>query len=314
MISLAIFNTFQQMCNAINDTAMPMWMILTANIINIFGNWLLIFGKLGLPELGLTGAGLSTLIARVVSMLGIIIIFFHAKRYRPYTIGYHDRSNPGELSVMRREVWTTSYPVMIQSGIECSLWSMGAVVSGWFGKIQLAAYQVVNTMAQLGFMTFISFGTAVSIRVSNYIGVKDLVGSRRITSAGLHLNMILATLACLIFIFFGRIIIRCFTPDAEVISSALLLIPPLVIYQYLDAIQLTFCNAIRGTSVVKPLLWISLISYVIVGMPVLLWFAKGLDLGNIGVYYSFDVVLMSAAILATIIFYRIIRTSSSKYC
>ena len=47
---------------------------------------------------------------------------------------------------------------MIQSGVECALWSMGAVVSGWFGKVQLAAYQVVNTIAQLGFMTYMSFG------------------------------------------------------------------------------------------------------------------------------------------------------------
>ncbi len=307
MIPLAVFNTFQQMSNAINDTQMPMWMILGSNLINIFGNWVLIFGHLGAPELGLAGAGVSTMVARWASMAGMVFVFLHYKRYRPYTYGYHERGGDDEMRRLRREVWTTSYPVMIQSGIECSLWSFGAVVSGWFGKIQLAAYQVVNTMAQLGFMTFISFGTAVSIRVANYIGVEDIRGARRITSAGLHLNIVLATVASLIFLLGGKWILGCFTQDADVIASAGMLIAPLVIYQYMDAIQLTYCNAIRGTSEVKPLLWISLSSYIIIGIPVLLWFAKGLDSGNIGVYYSFDVALFAASLIATLTFYHIIR-------
>lgn len=312
MIPMAIFNTFQQMSNAINDTSLPMWIILGANIINIFGNWVFIFGHFGIPEMGLIGAGLSTMLARWLAMIAIVIIFLRAKRYRPYSYGYHDRTDRDESNSIRKEVWVTSYPVMIQSGIECALWSMGAIVSGWFGKIQLAAYQVVNTIAQLGFMTFISFGTATSIRVANYIGVGDIKGARRITSAGLHLNLVLATLASLVFLIFGKWIIQCFSPDTYVLASALKLIAPLVIYQYMDAIQLTYCNAIRGTSEVKPLLWISLFSYIAAGMPVLLWFAKGLDLGNVGVYYSFDVVLLCASIAATLIFYRIIRRSSSK--
>lgn len=310
LIPLSVFNTFQQMCNGINDTRMPMWMILGANVLNIFGNWLFIFGNLGMPELGLAGAGISTMVARWASMIGIVSVFLKSGRYCPYWSGFHEVGRIQEMKKIRQEVWTTSYPVMIQSGIECSLWSFGAVVSGWFGKIQLAAYQVVNTMAQLGFMTFISFGTAVSIRVANYMGVGDIRGARRITSAGLHLNIVLASIASAIFLFAGKMIIGCFTPNGEVAASALLLIAPLVIYQYMDAIQLTYCNAIRGTSDVKPLLFISLVSYVVVGIPVLLLFAKGLGLGNIGVYYSFDVALFAASLIATLIFYRIMRRHS----
>lgn len=310
LIPLSVFNTFQQMCNGINDTRMPMWMILGANVLNIFGNWLFIFGNLGMPELGLAGAGISTMVARWASMIGIVSVFLKSGRYCPYWSGFHEEGRIKEMKKIRQEVWSTSYPVMIQSGIECSLWSFGAVVSGWFGKIQLAAYQVVNTMAQLGFMTFISFGTAVSIRVANYMGVGDIRGARRITSAGLHLNIVLASIASAIFLFAGKMIIGCFTPNGEVAASALLLIAPLVIYQYMDAIQLTYCNAIRGTSDVKPLLFISLVSYVVVGIPVLLLFAKGLGLGNIGVYYSFDVALFAASLIATLIFYRIMRRHS----
>ncbi len=307
MLPMSVFNSLQQTCNGFNDTAMPMWMILGANVLNIMGNYILIFGHFGFPEMGLAGAGYSTLFARYVAAVAIVLVFFSKRCYRPYVEGYRLKEKRGGL---RRLIWTTSYPVMIQSGIECFLWSFGAVASGWFGKIQLAAYQVVNTMSQLGFMTFVSFGTATSIRVANYTGTGDMRGVRRITLAGLHINLGLATLASLIFIFCGKWVVHCFTPDEAVIASALNLILPLVIYQYMDATQLTYVNAIRGTSHVKPLLWIALSCYMAVGVPVLLWFAKGLGYGNMGVFYSFDVSLAMSSIMSTLIFYSLLRRNS----
>lgn len=304
LLPMSVFNSFQQTCNGFNDTAMPMWMILGANVINIIGNYALIFGHFGMPEMGLAGAGLSTLVARYSAAIVLTFVFFYARRYRPYTRGFRIKGPHGAI---RRRIWTTSYPVMVQSGIECLLWSVGAIVCGWYGKIQLAAFQVVNTMAQLGFMTYISFGTATSIRVANYMGVKDYRGVRRITMAGLHLNLLLATLASAIFYLAGHWIIGCFTPDAYVIASAMTLVLPLIIYQYMDAVQYTYCNAIRGTSFVKPLLWIAVLAYLVLGIPVLFLLAKAMDLENVGVYYSFDVALMGAALFATVIFYRMMR-------
>ncbi len=309
MIPMSVFNSFQQTCNGFNDTQMPMWMILGANILNIAGNWLLIFGNWGFPEMGLAGAGYSTLIARYAAAVGITVVFFSAKRYHVYTLGFKLK---GDMRQIRRKIWETSYPVMIQSGVECFLWTFGAIVSGWFGKIQLAAYQVVNTIAQLGFMTYISFSTATSIRVANYTGQLDFKGVRKVVVAGLHLNLLLSTAASLLFLFGGYWLIGCFTPDQDVVASAMMLVVPLVIYQYMDAIQLTYCNAIRGTSQVQPLLWISISTYIAIGIPVLYIFAKVCGWGNIGVYYSFDVALMVASILATTIFYRIVRGLENK--
>ena len=181
------------------------------------------------------------------------------------------------------------------------------MVCGWFGKIQIAAFQVVNTMSQLGFMIFMSFGVATAIRVANYTGVNDFAGIRRATSAGLKINLVLAAAASALFWFGGTHIIHLFTPDAEVIASALLLIVPLVIYQFMAATQLTYINAIRGTSRVKPLLWISVVSYVVVGTPAMMLLAKVCDLGNVGVYYSFDIALVAAAVFAAIVYHRTLR-------
>lgn len=304
LFPMAIFNVCQQTANGVTDTSTPMWIILFSNVLNIIGNYLLIFGHCGLPELGLAGAGVSTVISRLAAMLAILLIFALKSRYRIYFEGI---KTSGSLSRLRKKVWITSYPVMIQSGIECMLWSVGAVVSGWFGKVQLAAYQVVNTISQLGFMIYMSIGVATSIKVANYTGQSDFTGVRRMTSAGLHLCLLLALIASLAFILSGRHLIGIFTPEESVITSAVALIAPLVLYQFCDATQLIFANALRGTSHVKPLLWISLISYVAVGIPALLSFAKFLNAGNVGVYYSFSVALGVAACLL----YRAFRKAVS---
>lgn len=310
LIPLSVFNCCQQTANGINDTATPMWMILGANVVNIFGNWLLIYGKLGCPELGLVGAGISTLTSRIVATVGIIAVFLLGKRYRPYMEGYRSAR---QLAPIRRKVWLTSYPIMIQNGVECFLWSFGAIVSGWFGKVQLAAYQVVNTIAQLGFMTYLSFGTATSIRVANFMGQRDIPSLRRITVAGLHINLVLCTVASLIFFFLGEPLIRVFTPDPAVIAVALLLVPPLILYQYGDAVQLTYACALRGTSVVKPLLWISLTSYVVVGVPFLLFMARTLGLEGQGIYLSYTGSLTLAAILLIRSYRRAVRSKEREF-
>lgn len=304
LFPMAIFNCSQQTANAMTDTASPMWIILASNALNILGNYILIFGMWGAPELGLNGAGISTLAARWLSVAGILLVFRFRRRYRPYMSCALQSSHVGHL---RREVWSISWPMMVQSGIEVGLWSLGAVVCGWFGKIQLAAYQVINTISQLGFMIFMSFGIAVSIRSANYTGVGDVTGVRRITMAGLHLNMVLATVASLVFFFLGPDLIVFFTPDADVLASARMLIIPLVLYQYGDAAQLTFANGVRGMGNARPFLWVALIAYILIGVPALFALAMGLGLGNMGVYFSFSFALFSAAVILYVAFRRTLR-------
>lgn len=306
---IAFFFVIVQCANGITYTSLPMWITFIMVILNIIGNYILIYGHWGFPELGLAGAGYATMVSRIIALLCIWIAFRFFKKFSYYQKGFLER---GHLGQIRRKVWNTSWPIMIQNGLECLLWSVGAVVVGWFGAVQLAAYQIVNTVGQLGFMIFMSFGTAVAIRVANFAGLNDEKGAGHSARAGVHINIFLATIVSIIFIFAGRELVMLFVdndPEAidsnAVIASALGLIVPLIVYQYNDAIQITMCNAIRGTSQVKPLMWISLVSYVIVGIPFLLLFAKVMDLGNIGAYWSFCVALLAACVMAVYIFRKI---------
>lgn len=326
LVACAIFSCCQQTANGVTDTATPMWIILAANALNIFGNWLFIFGKWGCPEMGLAGAGLSTLISRWFCVVAILAVFFTRRRYRPYMLGARTRvgegidplavSEPDSRKAKRHgakwRVWVTSYPVMIQSGVECFMWTFGAIVCGWFGTIQLASYQVILTISQLGFMIFMSVGVAIAVRVANFAGTNDVASMRSTAIAGLHLNLVLATLAMVVFYFAGPWLIDRFTDDPTVVAAALLMIPPLILYQYGDAIQLTYANALRGTSNVNPMLWISIIAYLVLGTPALLLFADPLGWKNVGIYYSFSVALFSAAIFYRIAFGRTLRRLTAR--
>lgn len=308
LIPMAVFNCLQQTSNGLTDTKTPMWIMLGANALNVLGNYLLIFGKWGFPELGLLGAGLSTLFSRLVSA-GLLIVFFaKAGRFRPY---WDECRRASGLRSERKTMWKTSYPVMIQSGLEVSLWSFGAVVCGWFGKVQLAAYQVVNTIAQLGFMVFMSFGVATSIKVANCTGQKDWVGVKRVAVAGLQINLLLATLACVVFYVGGAHLLGLFTADPDVIASGVALIIPLILYQYGDATQLTYANALRGTSNVKPLMYFAAVGYVLVGIPSLYLLGVTAGLHNVGVYYSFSIALFLMAWLFRRSFVNTVRREAA---
>lgn len=293
MIPMSIFNCCQQTANGLTDTATPMWIMIGGNILNIIGNYILIFGHFGAPELGLDGAGISTLTARWLMAAVIVAEFALRRRYGAVRRGCLTKAP----RTLYGKVWRTSYPIMVQSGVECMLWSFGAVVCGWFGALQLASYQVVNTIGQLGFMIYMSFAIASSIRVANFTGVHDMEGVKRTALAGLNIIMALATIASAFFLTVGSWIVSLFTTDPLVEAAAMPLIIPLVLYQYCDAVQLNYANALRGTSEVKPLLWVSVISYIVIGVPVLLFLACTLDMGNIGVYYSFSAALLAAAIM-----------------
>lgn len=290
----SLFYPCMQMAMGVTDTVSPMVIIVGGNLLNIAGNYMLIFGHCGLPELGLAGAGLSTLLARVACSAAMVWVVTCSRRYRPYRQGLRC---PVPVPGQRRELWRTSVPVMIQSGVECSLWGLGAVVSGWYGKEQLAAYQVVLVMGQLGFMTYMSFTTATSVRVANLTGRGDRPGILATARAGLRMILCLATLASLTFLLLGRGILSLFTSDSAVIGVGVTLVFPLVLYQYADAVQMTYVNALRGTSKVRPLIPISMLSYLLVGAPVMLFLASGLGMASAGVYYSFSVALALAAVL-----------------
>lgn len=301
MVPVALFNTFAQWAYAINRTRMPMWITLASNLLNIAGNYVLIYGHFGAPELGLVGAGISTLAARVFCPLMIICVFFMKHDYREYSRGFlsagFDRRRFGRLN-------RTSWPVALQMSFESGSFTAAAIMAGWIGAIELAAFQVILITGTLGFCIYYSMAAAVAVLVANASGLDDRRLMRRTAFAGYRILLFLAALSSLTFIFFGQQIMQLFTNDPLVVAAALSLIVPLVIYQLGDATQISFANSLRGTGNVMPMLWISFVSYIIVGIPATYILAFPAGLGVYGIILSFSVSLFLAAALFVWFFLR----------
>ena len=308
MVPVALFNVFAQWLFAINRTALPMWIILASNLCNIIGNYMLIYGHWGCPELGLIGAGYSTLFARVLCPVAVIVIFFCAKRFRLYRDGFIS-SSLSSLTI--GQINRTSWPVALQMTFESGAFTIAAVMAGWLGAISLAAFQIIVITGTLGFCIYYSMGSAVSVLVSNAAGLGDRTGMRRTAFAGYHIMLALATVSSLIFIFFEEAMIHAFTEDPEVIAATMVLIVPLVLYQLGDATQINFANALRGTSHVMPMIWIAFVCYIIGGIPATYLLAFTAGLGTYGIILSFSVSLFMAAALFLYFFMKSTREKAA---
>lgn len=304
IVPLALFNAFAQWAYAINRTRMPMWIILISNVVNIGGNYAFIYGHWGMPEMGLNGAGVSTLLARVFCAVAIIVIFCTRRDYGIYRAGLKSGKLTGRSL---KEITFTSVPVSLQMGFESGSFTAAAVMAGWLGALDLAAYQVTVILGTLGFCIYYSMGAATSIMVANASGVNDRKLMRRSAYAGYRIILTLATISSLIFFFLARPILTVFTSDPAVIALSLTLIFPLILYQLGDATQITFANALRGTSKVMPMMWISLISYVVIGMPATYILAFTCEMGLYGIILSFSVSLFIAGALFLYFFQRATR-------
>lgn len=308
LIPLAVFNVFAQWSYGIRNTAMPMWILLSANAVNIIGNYMLIYGNWGAPEMGLTGAGISTLTARIIAMVAIVAIFLIKRSNRTYRTGFSGRDTSDGQRMAK--VVRTSWPVALQMMFETGAFSLCAILAGWLGTVPLAAFQVIIIVGTLGFCIYYSIGTAITVQVSNDAGAKSLAACRRSAFDGYAVMLFFAAISSSIFILFGRQLMGLFSQDEAVLAVAGSVIFPLVLYQIGDATQITFANALRGTANVMPMLWIAFVSYVVVGLPSSYILALPAGLGVYGILLSFSLSLFLAAALFMRAF---IKTTGSKH-
>lgn len=304
LVFVMMFNSFKQFADGITDTKTSMWIMLSANLLNIIGNSLLIYGVWGLPALGLTGAGISTLASRIFMFVAFAILFFRKQSYRRYLVGYHRTTyNTGDLKVLNR----MGMMVGLQMGMETALFSISGVMIGWLGTVPLAAHQVVASISTLGFMVYYGVGSAVSIRVSNFFGRGDIAGVRRATLAGTHLLGLLAISVSVFFLLVREHIGWLYTSSEEVVNLVAVLMVILVFYQFGDSLQIIFANALRGVADVTSMAVISFIGYFVIALPVSYICGFVLDWGIEGIWVGYPVGLTLTGGMMCWLFYHFLR-------
>ena len=291
---IMLFNAFKQFFDGITNTKTPMWILLFGNVVNIIGNYLLIFGKCGMPELGLFGAGISTLIARMTMLALIIAVFFGNKSHRKYISGFFDgKITVTELKLINR----IGLPVALQMGMETASFSLTTIMVGWIGTTSLAAHQIMVTVGQLGFMIYYGMAATIAVKVSNYCGAGETADIRRVAAAGFRLITIMAIITSAVIYLLRNKIGGIFTDDTDVAILVSQLAIPFILYQIGDGMQSTYANALRGITDVKPVMLFAFIAYFIISLPSGYLFGFVLDWGLPGVWMSFPLGLTSAGIM-----------------
>ena len=302
---ITLFNAFKQFADGITDTKTSMWILLTGNVLNIVGNYILIFGKCGLPELGLLGAGISTLFSRMAMLAIFIYIFFRSKRYAQYAKGFMHGKVTGRE---QKELFGIGMPVALQMGMETASFSLATIMVGWLGTNALAAHQIMCTVGQLGFMMYYGMAAAVAVKVSNYNGTGDYPNIHRSADSGFHLILVMAVVASVLIYLFRHSIGGIFTDSNDVSLLVAQLTVPFILYQFGDGLQCNFSNALRGIADVKPVILYAFIAYFVISLPAGYIFGFIFDWGLPGVWMSFPFGLTSAGVMFYLRFRSRVRT------
>lgn len=299
-----LFFTFKQFFEGLGNTKMAMQITLTANVVNILVNYVLIFGKFGFPEMGLYGAGIGTLVSRIIMPILFSWYVFKNIRFKRYFILAHYQP------MIRQRVlslFKIGLPIGFQLIVEVSAFGIGAIMMGWLGEIPLAAHQVALGLATFTYMIALGVSQANTIRVSHQMGVKDYVSMRRASYASTHLVLVFMGVTALAFILGRNFLPWLFTTDAEVINIAASLLIVAAVFQLFDGLQVIMLSTLRGMADVTTPMFIAFIAYLLIGIPTSYVFAFLLNAGPQGIWYGYLVGLSIAGILFYLRFKRNLR-------
>lgn len=289
-----LFNAFKQFTDSITETRTSMWILLSGNLLNIIGNYLFIYGKAGFPEMGVLGAGVSTLVSRIVMVAVFIAVFAWRKKFKSYREGFLRLGWSKELA---KRLTTLGTPIALEMGMETASFSLSIIMVGWLGTIALASHQVMITISQFTFMVYYGLGAAVAVRTSYFNGQHDYINTEHTVIAGLHVMVALEIVQGGIIFLLRNHIGGWFTDSAEVSAAVLTLMVPFFIYQFGDGLQINYANALRGIADVKPLMIIAFVAFFVISLPVGYLCGFILNFGLVGVWMAFPFGLTSAGIM-----------------
>lgn len=247
-IFMMLFLSFKQYFDAIGRTEIGMATILISTFSNIILNYWLIFGGFSVAPMGLYGAGIATLISRIISLICIIGVFFYADSFRIA------RQSFVRLKVKVSEllrILKLSIPLSIQMGVESASFTIVMLFVPPIGVIALASNQIITTLTTLGYMIFYGVGSATTILVSKYRSSGDHIKSHESVQKSLKITLILSIILIIALLALRNIIVQFFTNDEKVIEMVAVVIIPLALYQIGDATQIIYNGALRGLQDVK---------------------------------------------------------------
>lgn len=317
LLPVLVFQVLRQFSEAVGHPWAPMGILLSGVLLNVFLNWILIYGNLGAPALGLEGAGWATLAARLIAA---VVLWWWLARRRELQAEWPAFAEPTAgrpLWVTRGRAWFSDLrwvrvremlgigvPAAIQLLFEAGAFVAAALMMGWLGTVPLAAHQIALACAGFTFMFPLGLSIAVSVRIGRTVGEGRRSALRPIGFGALGAGaMIMLTFASL-FALTGPWLAAGFTTEADVVALAAKLLVVAAIFQIFDGGQVIGAGALRGLADVRVPTAITFVAYWVIALPSAYIFGVRGSFGAIGIWAALAAGLAAAALLLGWRFYH----------
>lgn len=313
LVPLVMFQAYKQFSEGLSQTKYPMYATIVANVVNIVLNYLLIFGALGFPKLGITGAAIGTLASRVIMLILLWYLLEKKKKFHDYVTGFNFKKI--EKEVMRKIIHL-GFPSALQMFFEVAIFTAAIWISGVLGKNPQAANQIALNLSSMTFMFGMGLGVAAMIRVGNQKGLKNFTELRRIAQSIFLLTFILEVIFAIFFLlgrfWFPTIYLDVNDPvnqadNMEVILLASQLLLVAAFFQISDGLQVVILGALRGLQDVKVPTFITLIAYWLIGFPICYYLGLHTELKSTGIWIGLLAGLTASAIMLYIRFNKMTK-------
>lgn len=298
VIPFMIFQTCRQFFEGLSFPKPPMVVAIFANVSNAFLNWIFIYGKLGVPSLGLFGAGIATTTTRWLMAIALMILVFRFENVNKYHPKFLLKKYNFNLI---KQLIKIGLPSGFQYFLEVAAFSFSAIMIGWLGSEQLAAHQIAINLASVTYMIILGISSAGTIRVGEFVGEKDWLKVRHAGFSAIGIAVGIMFCFGITFIILKNQLPYFYVNDKKVISTASSLLIIAALFQIFDGMQATGIGVLRGLMDVKIPLIVSIVAYWFVGIPIGALLGFHFQLGAFGVWIG---LLISLILLGTTMFYR----------
>lgn len=303
IIPLVVFEALKRFSDGLSNTKYPMYATIAANIINIIINYLLIFGSFGFPKLGIVGAGIGTLVSRIIMIFFLSLIFMKKEKFKPYILNIKFRIVD---SLIFKKIINIGFPSALQMLFEVGIFTAAIWMSGVLGKNFQAANQIAFNLSAMTFMVGVGLSVAAMIRVGNQKGLSDFIELRRIAFSIFMLTVLIEMFFAVMFLVFRDWLPTIYldtenlsktleNTEVILIASKLLLI--VALFQIFDGLQVVILGALRGMQDVKIPTIITFVSYWLIGFPISFYLGIYTPLKSTGIWIGLLISLVCASIM-----------------
>ena len=308
IIPLVIFEAMKRFSDGLSNTKYPMYATIFANILNIILNYLLIFGTYGFPKLGIVGAGIGTLISRLMMVILLWLIFINKQKFKTFITELNFFKTKKRVF---KKIIDLGLPSALQMFFEVGIFTAAIWLSGILGKNFQAANQIAFNLSAMTFMVGVGLSVAAMVRVGNQRGFDDYLSLRRIAFSIFILTIIIEIIFAFLFLILKDWLptlyletenISKLAENTEVIMIASKLLIIVALFQIFDGLQVVILGALRGMQDVKIPTIITLISYWLIGFPICYYLGLYTPLKSLGIWIGLLISLVSASIMLFIRF------------